>query len=59
MNKLTSTKTQIPIPYYSLPLCAPEKVEEVGVSLGGILTGDRIESSAYKVRPVASAPLAV
>ncbi|KAA0174773.1 hypothetical protein FNF27_03670 [Cafeteria roenbergensis] len=49
VNKLTSTKTQIPIPYYSLPLCAPESVEEVGVSLGGILTGDRIESSAYEL----------
>lgn len=27
VNKLTSTKTQIPFDYYSLPFCHPNKIQ--------------------------------
>lgn len=48
--RLTSTKTQLPFEYYSLPFCQPPggikyKVE----NLGEVLRGDRIVNTAYKV----------
>jgi len=51
VNKLTSTKTQIPYDNYALPFCQPtEGVEVAAENLGEFLTGDRIESSPYVVR---------
>eukprot|EP00516_Mucochytrium_quahogii_P000084 CAMPEP_0203757504 /NCGR_PEP_ID=MMETSP0098-20131031/10533_1 /ASSEMBLY_ACC=CAM_ASM_000208 /TAXON_ID=96639 /ORGANISM=" , Strain NY0313808BC1" /LENGTH=613 /DNA_ID=CAMNT_0050649721 /DNA_START=140 /DNA_END=1978 /DNA_ORIENTATION=- len=47
VNKLTSVKTQLPFEYYSLPVCKPDKVNEVAENLGEVLAGDKIESSAY------------
>jgi len=49
VNSLTSTHTQLPYPYYSLPFCAPNPIEDVVENLGEILTGDRIENSLYKI----------
>lgn len=37
---LTSTKTQLPVSYYSLPFCRPEKIEDDAENLGEILLGD-------------------
>lgn len=48
VNKLTSTKTQVPYPYYSLPFCAPETIIDSVENLGEILLGDKIENSDYK-----------
>lgn len=47
VNKLTSTKTQLPYSYYSIPLCCPEKVVDSRENLGEVLRGDRIENSPY------------
>lgn len=50
VNKLTSTKTQLPYSYYSLPYCPPEKIVDSAENLGEVLRGDRIENSPYVVR---------
>ncbi|KAK7377120.1 hypothetical protein VNO80_02540 [Phaseolus coccineus] len=47
VNKLTSTKTQLPYTYYSLPYCPPEKIVDSAENLGEVLRGDRIENSRY------------
>ncbi|KAK2398920.1 Transmembrane 9 super member 8 [Trifolium repens] len=47
VNKLSSTKTQLPYTYYSLPYCAPEKIVDSAENLGEVLRGDRIENSRY------------
>eukprot|EP01038_Epipyxis_sp_PR26KG_P016091 gene16091-21859_t len=49
VNKLTSTKTQIPYDYYSLPYCKPNKPGLQAENLGEALSGDRIENSVYKL----------
>jgi len=49
LNKLASTKTQLPYEWYSLPFCRPEKVEHVAENLGEILRGDRIENSPFEI----------
>ncbi|CAN6458856.1 unnamed protein product [Victoria cruziana] len=47
VNKLTSTHTQLPYSYYSLPYCAPKKIIDNTENLGEVLRGDRIENSIY------------
>ncbi|CAI9094622.1 OLC1v1030388C1 [Oldenlandia corymbosa var. corymbosa] len=47
VNKLTSTRTQLPYSYYSLPFCHPEKIVDSRENLGEVLRGDRIENSPY------------
>ncbi|XP_061365245.1 transmembrane 9 superfamily member 8-like isoform X2 [Gastrolobium bilobum] len=47
VNKLTSTKTQLPYSYYSLPYCPPQKIQDSAENLGEVLRGDRIENSLY------------
>ncbi|KAK4274498.1 hypothetical protein QN277_017706 [Acacia crassicarpa] len=47
VNKLTSTKTQLPYTYYSLPYCGPGKIVDSAENLGEVLRGDRIENSLY------------
>jgi transmembrane 9 superfamily member 2/4 len=49
VTKLTSTKTQIPYDYYSLPFCKPKHEKEESENLGEMLSGDKIENSVYKV----------
>jgi hypothetical protein len=49
VNKLTSTKTQLPYEYYSMPYCRPEKIMPSAENLGEVLRGDRIENSPYEV----------
>lgn len=49
VNKLSSTKTQLPYEYYSIPYCRPEKIVSSAENLGEVLRGDRIENSPYEV----------
>jgi len=48
--KMTSSKTQLPYEYYSLPLCKPENVVYQTENLGEVLRGDRIVNTNYDVR---------
>lgn len=50
VNKLASTKTQLPYSYYSIPYCRPHKIVDSAENLGEVLRGDRIENSPYEVR---------
>ncbi|KAG4141839.1 hypothetical protein ERO13_D06G098400v2 [Gossypium hirsutum] len=50
VNKLTSTKTQLPFSYYSLPYCQPEHIVDNAENLGEVLRGDRIENSPYEFK---------
>jgi transmembrane 9 superfamily protein 2/4 len=48
VNKMTSSKTLMPVEYYHLPFCKPRGgVEMDNENLGEFLAGDRIESSPY------------
>ncbi|KAM1021796.1 hypothetical protein ACFX2I_042847 [Malus domestica] len=50
VNTLTSTKTQLPYSYYSLPYCQPERIVNTIENLGEVLRGDGIASSPYVYR---------
>jgi len=50
VNKLDSTKTQIPFDYYDLPFCRPLSIKLDAENLGEVLMGERIENSAYEVQ---------
>lgn len=51
VNKLTSTKTLLPIDYYRLPFCQPEGGPKMdNENLGEFLAGDRIETTPYRLR---------
>ncbi|CAA7402922.1 unnamed protein product [Spirodela intermedia] len=47
VNKLSSTKTQLPYDYYFLDYCKPSKIMNSAENLGEVLRGDRIENSIY------------
>lgn len=47
VNKLSSTKTQLPYDHYSLDYCKPKKIVNSAENLGEVLRGDRIENSPY------------
>ncbi|PIK36804.1 hypothetical protein BSL78_26361 [Apostichopus japonicus] len=49
--KMTSTKTQLPYEFYSIPMCEPPKdeIEHRLENLGEVLRGDRIVNTLYKV----------
>lgn len=54
--KLTSTRTQLPYEYYSLPFCPPVGTSEKNYkteNLGEVLRGDRIVNTPYQVSCVA------
>ena len=49
--KMTSSHTQLPYEYYSLPFCEPPEGRIYKTeNLGEILRGDRISNTAYKVK---------
>lgn len=50
VNKLTSTKTQLPYEYYRLPYCQPKEIQNVAINLGEVLRGDRIFNSMYELQ---------
>uniref|UniRef100_A0A4W5KI53 Transmembrane 9 superfamily member n=1 Tax=Hucho hucho TaxID=62062 RepID=A0A4W5KI53_9TELE len=47
--KLTSSRTQLPYEYYSLPFCQPDTVVYKAENLGEVLRGDRIVNTPYSV----------
>ncbi|PKI62325.1 hypothetical protein CRG98_017326, partial [Punica granatum] len=47
VNKLSSTKTQLPYDYYYLKYCKPPKIVNSAENLGEVLRGDRIENSVF------------
>merc|ERR1740138_1154283 len=49
VNKLTSTKTQLPYDFYSLPFCKPESVTNAVENLGEVLHGSVIQNSPYDI----------
>eukprot|EP01138_Halocafeteria_seosinensis_P007229 gb/GECG01007392.1/.p1 GENE.gb/GECG01007392.1/~~gb/GECG01007392.1/.p1 ORF type:complete len:638 (+),score=69.90 gb/GECG01007392.1/:1-1914(+) len=49
VNKLTSTKAQLPYRYYELPFCQPKNPKPLGENIGEILMGDRIQTSLYQL----------
>ncbi len=49
MNKLTSTKTQLPYDYYSLPFCRPSTITNAVENLGEVLHGSVIQNSPYDI----------
>lgn len=54
VNKLSSTKTQLPYLYYSIPYCRPQQIVDSAENLGEVLRGDRIENSPYEVTKTSS-----
>lgn len=49
--KLTSVRTQLPMEYYRAPFCEPEGGGQYKPeNLGEVLRGDRIVSTAYKIK---------
>ena len=49
VSKLSSTKTQIPYDYYSLPYCRPSSFVFETENLGEVISGDHIENSIYSL----------
>ena len=49
VNKLTSTKTQLPYDYYTLPFCKPEAITNAVENLGEVLHGSVIQNSPYDI----------
>ncbi|VFQ93333.1 unnamed protein product [Cuscuta campestris] len=49
VNRLASTRTQLPYSYYSLPYCKPDRIVDSAENLGEVLRGDHIENSVYEV----------
>ncbi|XP_043079954.1 transmembrane 9 superfamily member 4 isoform X2 [Puntigrus tetrazona] len=47
--KLTSSRTQLPYEYYSLPFCKPLNIVYKAENLGEVLRGDRIVNTLYTV----------
>jgi transmembrane 9 superfamily member 2/4 len=50
VNKLTSTKTQLPYEWYSLPFCRPDEIVSKAENLGEVMRGDKIENSLYDIK---------
>ncbi len=49
VNKVLSSKNQLPYRYNSLPVCVPKNPAPEHENIGEILAGDRIESSDYEL----------
>ncbi|CAM9739693.1 unnamed protein product [Chrysoparadoxa australica] len=47
---LTSTRTQLPYDFYSVPYCRPRKHKRQSENLGEVLTGDVITTSPYEIK---------
>ncbi|EFH61245.1 hypothetical protein ARALYDRAFT_478776 [Arabidopsis lyrata subsp. lyrata] len=59
VNKLSSTKTQLPYDYYYLNYCKPPKILNNAENLGEVLRGDRIENSVYTFQMLEDQPCKV
>ena len=49
VNKLTSTQTELPYDYYTLPFCKPEAITNAVENLGEVLHGSVIQNSPYDI----------
>jgi hypothetical protein len=49
VNQLSSTKTQMPYDYYSLPFCKPTETVSAVENLGEVLHGSVIQNSPYDI----------
>jgi transmembrane 9 superfamily protein 2/4 len=49
VNKIWSSRTQLPYNYYSLPFCRPAELVTQRENIGQIIVGDRIQNSDYKL----------
>ena len=49
-NRLTSVRTQIPRSFYALPFCVPTKTEHAPESLGEVMHGNLVQSTAFHLR---------
>ena len=49
VNKLTSTKTQLPYDFYTLPFCKPDTIVNAVENLGEVLHGSVIQNSPYDI----------
>jgi transmembrane 9 superfamily protein 2/4 len=49
VNSLRSISHIFPFDYYQLPLCRPTVVHQQALTLGEVLWGDRVQSSAYSM----------
>lgn len=47
VNSITSSKTQIVLDYYSLPVCAPVNIYHLNQNLGNALSGDEYSNTLY------------
>ena len=59
VNSLTSSETELPYNYYTLPFCKPPEGTRKSLSAinpGTILMGSRIENSAYNFSMLVSCP---
>ncbi|MED6107347.1 Transmembrane 9 superfamily member 10 [Stylosanthes scabra] len=50
VKELTSTKTQLPYSYYSLPYCRPPQILDSAETLGKVLEGELIQNSLFQFR---------
>ena len=50
MNSITSSKTQIVLDYYSLPVCKPDKVFQLKQNIGNVLSGEEYSNTKYSFR---------
>ncbi|RLN71494.1 hypothetical protein BBJ28_00009883, partial [Nothophytophthora sp. Chile5] len=50
VNSLKSAETLLPLDYYKLPFCQPEKIEYKSENLGEYLTANRIQNSPYEIK---------
>ncbi|ETK82395.1 hypothetical protein L917_11964 [Phytophthora nicotianae] len=50
VNSLKSAETLLPMDYYKLPFCQPEKIEYKSENLGEYLTANRIQNSPYEIK---------
>eukprot|EP00898_Chlorokybus_atmophyticus_P003822 jgi/Chlat1/4440/Chrsp29S04396 len=51
VNSVTSTNTELPFGYYTLPFCKPPGgVKNMAENLGELIMGDRIQNSPYQFR---------
>ncbi|CAH0487267.1 unnamed protein product [Peronospora farinosa] len=50
VNSLKSSETLLPLDYYKLPFCQPDKIEYKSENLGEYLTANRIQNSPYEIK---------
>lgn len=50
VDKLTSSKTQLPYSFYHLPYCQPDRIEDQAENLGEILAGDLIQNTNFDIK---------